>query len=64
MTIQISICQLYFHYTVKPAQVVTSFKQSPVLKGQIIENFISNDPLKRPPVLKGHCLCPKGDLLI
>ena len=46
--------------TVKPAKVVTSVKQPPVLKGHLFlilsENFISIEPLliKRPPVFKCH----------
>ena len=40
-------CSIFTRYkkvfkinTVKPAYVVTSIKQSPVLKGHVIENFI------------------------
>ena len=50
---------IYLLYTVKPAQVITSIKQSPVLKGHIFLVMSQKIPyqlnlFKRPPVLKGH----------
>ena len=49
----ISLKHNIYIYTVKPAHVVTSIKQSPVLKGHLFlvlsENFIRIEPL-----LRGH----------
>ena len=47
-------------YTVKPAQAVTSIKQSPVLKGDFFFSFchrkfhINRTSFKRSPVLEDH----------
>ena len=50
-------CWFYFQTTVKPAYVVTSIKQSPVLKGNLSRHrtfHMNLTSFKRSPVLKVH----------
>ena len=56
-------------YTVKPANAVTSIKQSPVLKGhfflvQSLRNSYKFNLLRDRLSYKAIFICPKGDLLI